>query len=94
MCFIVFGSYILGATLSDNEALLDAGARALPRVETGEGDMGENAAATPAKARTRIVRRICYVTRLLPSCVHAVQDNNPAPDAEHDHLTILCVRSE
>jgi hypothetical protein len=62
MCFILFGSYILGATLSDDEALLDAGASALPRVVTGEGDMGENAAATPAKARTRIVRRICYVT--------------------------------
>jgi hypothetical protein len=32
---------------------------------TGEADMGENAAATPAKAMTRIARRICNVTQRL-----------------------------
>jgi len=95
--FHLFGSYILG----DDEAPLDAGARVLPRVATGEADMGENAAATPAKARTRIVRRICHVTRRCYSCcswccliiackgrgrimIQEEQDNNPAPDAEHD----------
>ena len=60
---------------------MDAGARVLPRVPTGEADMGENAAATPAKARARIVRRICNVTRRCYSCY---LPGNSLQEQDHD----------